>query len=62
MLDQADLILVAGSRLRINETRDNQARLPRNLVQIDLDPGANGRTWFKNPAFQVRPIGQNASR
>lgn len=20
--------------------------------------GANGRTWFKNPAFQVRPIGQ----
>lgn len=45
VLEQADLILVAGSRLRTNETRDNQARLPKNLVQIDLDPAANGRTY-----------------
>jgi acetolactate synthase-1/2/3 large subunit len=45
VLEKADLILVAGSRLRINETRDNQARLPKNLVQIDIDPAANGRTY-----------------
>jgi acetolactate synthase-1/2/3 large subunit len=45
VLEKADLIVVAGSRLRINETRDNQAKLPKNLVQIDLDPAANGRTY-----------------
>ncbi|MBU2287542.1 MAG: hypothetical protein KKC85_14050, partial [Gammaproteobacteria bacterium] len=45
LLDEADLLLVAGSRLRINETRDNQTRLPANRVQIDLDPAANGRTY-----------------
>lgn len=45
VLQNADLLIVAGSRLRINETRDNQAKLPANLVQIDLDPAANGRTY-----------------
>lgn len=45
VLEKSDLIIVAGSRLRINETRDNQAKLPKNLVQIDLDPAANGRTY-----------------
>ncbi len=45
VLEKADLIIVAGSRLRVNETRDNQAKLPKNLVQIDIDPGANGRTY-----------------
>jgi acetolactate synthase-1/2/3 large subunit len=45
ILQKSDLIIVAGSRLRINETQDNKARLPKNLVQIDTDPAANGRTY-----------------
>jgi len=45
LLAKSDLILVAGSRLRTNETQDNKAKLPGNLVQIDVDPAANGRTY-----------------
>ncbi|VTU45637.1 Acetolactate synthase large subunit (plasmid) [Variovorax sp. SRS16] len=45
LFDSCDLLLVAGSRLRVNETRDGQSRLPKNLVHIDLDPAANGRTY-----------------
>lgn len=45
LFEQCDLLIVAGSRLRLNETRDGQSRLPKNLVQIDLDPAANGRTY-----------------
>jgi len=45
VLEKADLILVAGSRLRTNETQENKAKLPKNLVQIDIDPAANGRTY-----------------
>lgn len=45
VLAKSDLILVAGSRLRTNETQENKAKLPKNLVQIDIDPAANGRTY-----------------
>ena len=44
LYEGCDLLLAAGARLRVNETRDGQARLPKNLVHIDLDPAANGRT------------------
>ncbi|MCK8783723.1 thiamine pyrophosphate-binding protein [Roseomonas sp. NAR14] len=40
----ADLLLVAGSRLRGHELADFSVRLPRNVVQIDVDPAARGRT------------------
>lgn len=40
-----DLMLVAGSRVRGYETRDLSLRLPKRLVQIDVDPLANGRTY-----------------
>ncbi len=40
-----DLCLVAGSRLRGHETGDFAVKLPDNLIQIDSDPGANGRTY-----------------
>src|SRR5204862_7586356 len=43
--DRADLMIVVGSRLRGNETRNNTARLPRPLVQIDADPGQAGRNY-----------------
>jgi acetolactate synthase-1/2/3 large subunit len=43
--DRADLMLVVGSRLRGNETRNNTARLPRPLVQIDADPAQAGRNY-----------------
>ncbi|PPR62238.1 MAG: Acetolactate synthase isozyme 1 large subunit [Alphaproteobacteria bacterium MarineAlpha4_Bin2] len=44
-LESVDLLLVAGSRLRGHETADMSMRLPENLIQIDVDPAANGRTY-----------------
>lgn len=45
-----DLCLVVGCRLRGHETGDFNVTLPENLIQIDGDPAANGRTyasrWF----------------
>jgi acetolactate synthase I/II/III large subunit len=43
--DRADLMIVVGSRLRGNETRNNAARLPRPLIQIDADPGQAARNY-----------------
>jgi acetolactate synthase-1/2/3 large subunit len=40
-----DFMLVVGSRLRGNETRNYTMPLPRLLVQIDADPGAWGRAY-----------------
>ncbi|MDK3020176.1 thiamine pyrophosphate-binding protein [Pseudodonghicola flavimaris] len=40
-----DLMLVVGSRLRGNETRNNQMPLPRPLLQIDADAGQGGRNY-----------------
>jgi acetolactate synthase-1/2/3 large subunit len=45
-----DLLLAAGTRLRGQETGDFAVKLPANIIQIDVDPTANGRTyanaWF----------------
>ncbi|KUJ82717.1 hypothetical protein AVO45_18755 [Ruegeria marisrubri] len=43
--DTCDLMLVVGSRLRGNETRNNQMPLPRPLIQIDADAGQGGRNY-----------------
>lgn len=43
--ETVDLMIVAGSRLRGHETGDFTLPLPKNLVQIDVDPAANGRTY-----------------
>ncbi len=43
--DEADLMIVVGSRLRGNETRNNATRLPRPLAQIDADPTQAGRNY-----------------
>jgi acetolactate synthase I/II/III large subunit len=40
-----DLCLVVGCRLRGHETGDFAVKLPDNIVQIDTDPAANGRTY-----------------
>jgi acetolactate synthase-1/2/3 large subunit len=40
-----DLLLVVGSRLRGQETGDFAIRLPDNIVQVDVDPAAQGRTY-----------------
>ncbi|MGH7043084.1 MAG: thiamine pyrophosphate-binding protein, partial [Acetobacteraceae bacterium] len=40
-----DLLVVAGARLRGHETADFALKLPENLIQIDIDPLANGRTY-----------------
>jgi acetolactate synthase-1/2/3 large subunit len=41
----SDAMLVAGSRLRGNETLRYQLKLPRPLYQIDADPSAEGRAY-----------------
>lgn len=43
--ESVDLMLVVGSRLRGHETQDFSLALPKNLIQIDLDPRADGRTY-----------------
>jgi acetolactate synthase I/II/III large subunit len=43
--DRTDLMIVVGSRLRGNETRNNAMRLPRPLVQIDADAGQAARNY-----------------
>ncbi|MFO0997901.1 MAG: thiamine pyrophosphate-binding protein [Alphaproteobacteria bacterium] len=48
--ETVDLMLVAGSRVRGHETQDFSARLPKRMVQIDVDPRADGRT-FANAGF-----------
>jgi acetolactate synthase-1/2/3 large subunit len=40
-----DLCLVVGCRIRGHETNDFQVQLPANIIQIDADPRANGRTY-----------------
>ncbi|WP_375194283.1 thiamine pyrophosphate-binding protein [Sphingobium sp.] len=45
LYDDCDLMIVAGSRLRGNETWTYKLRLPRPLSVIDVDATANGRTY-----------------
>lgn len=45
IFDSCDLMIVAGSRLRGNETRNNALRLGRPLVQIDADASQGGRNY-----------------
>lgn len=40
-----DAMLIAGSRLRGNETLKYSLKLPAPLFQIDADPGAEGRNY-----------------
>ncbi len=40
-----DLMLVVGSRLRGNETRNNKMELPATLIQIDADASQGGRNY-----------------
>ena len=40
-----DLMIVVGSRLRGNETRNNKLPLPATLVQIDADAAQGGRNY-----------------
>ncbi len=40
-----DLLLVVGARVRGQETGDFSLKLPANLIQVDIDPLANGRTY-----------------
>jgi acetolactate synthase-1/2/3 large subunit len=45
LYDSCDLMIVAGSRLRGNETWTYKLRLPQPLAVIDVDESANGRTY-----------------
>ncbi|MCB1418042.1 MAG: thiamine pyrophosphate-binding protein [Notoacmeibacter sp.] len=42
---QCDLMIVVGSRLRGNETRNNMLPLPRPLVQVDADATQGARNY-----------------
>jgi acetolactate synthase-1/2/3 large subunit len=43
--DRADLMIVVGSRLRGNETRNNTTHFPRPLIQIDADASQAARNF-----------------
>ena len=45
LYDRADLVVVVGTRLRGNETRNNLLRLPRPMIQIDADATQGGRNY-----------------
>jgi acetolactate synthase-1/2/3 large subunit len=45
LYDRSDLMIVVGSRLRGNETRNNAMPLPRPLVQVDAEPTQAGRNY-----------------
>ncbi|MBS7811977.1 thiamine pyrophosphate-binding protein [Roseococcus pinisoli] len=40
-----DAMVVLGSRLRGHETMDFSLKLPRNLIHVDVDAAADGRTY-----------------
>lgn len=42
---QSDLMIVAGSHLRSNETRTYALSLPDRLIRIDIDPAARDRSY-----------------
>ncbi|MXG37072.1 hypothetical protein GRW62_34365, partial [Escherichia coli] len=46
LIAQCDFTLVAGSRLRSNETRSWTLELPHPRVQIDIDPAAASRNYL----------------
>ncbi len=43
--ETVDLMLVVGARLRGQETAEFALKLPSTIIQIDIDPLANGRTY-----------------
>ncbi len=45
VFEACDLMIVVGSRLRGNETRNNMLRLGKPLVQIDADASQGGRNY-----------------
>jgi acetolactate synthase-1/2/3 large subunit len=45
LYERADLMLVVGSRLRGNETRNNRMRLPRVMAQVDAESTQAGRNY-----------------
>lgn len=48
LLSHCDLTLVAGSRLRSNETKTWSLALPHPLIQIDIDPHAANRNYISD--------------
>jgi acetolactate synthase-1/2/3 large subunit len=46
LIEQCDLTLVVGSRLRSNETRSWTLALPAPRVQVDIDPAAASRNYL----------------
>lgn len=45
LYQSCDLMIVVGSRLRGNETRNNKLPLPRPLIQIDAEASQGGRNY-----------------
>jgi len=43
--EDCDLMIIAGSRLRGQETVDFSLKLPAHRVHVDIDPRADGRTY-----------------
>ncbi|MHA7880084.1 MAG: thiamine pyrophosphate-binding protein [Saccharospirillum sp.] len=52
LLGGCDLMLVAGSRLRSNETKTYSLSLPSPLLQLDINPAAHARNYQPDAFFQ----------
>lgn len=50
LYEEADLLLVVGSRLRGHETLDQKLALPSKIARVDIDPLAEGRS-YKSDTF-----------
>ena len=53
LIAQCDLTLVAGSRLRSNETRSWTLLLPMPRIQIDCDPAAASRNYLMDDTLMA---------
>ena len=45
LIQEADLVVVVGSRLRSNETKTYSVQFPDNIIQIDANPVAQQRNY-----------------
>lgn len=45
LIQEADLVVVVGSRLRSNETKTYSVQFPENIIQIDANPMAQQRNY-----------------
>lgn len=57
LYESIDLLVVVGSRLRSNETWTYKLELPKNLIRIDCDTSADGRSYANQKFIHADAVG-----